>query len=122
MYPCRISASVLCCLIVQSSYASECNQNSWTKPTSGYWEEGYWSCGHLPYPDDVVSFANNGWTALAIGASTTANSPDSLSVYSLTIAAPYGSSNTLLLNYAGTNVALLVQSLLLETNGNLVSY
>ncbi len=99
-----------------------CNDNIWTKPTSGYWEEGYWSCGHLPAAADVISFTNAGWKALAIGPGTTANFPNSLSVSFFAIGAPEGSSNTLLLNYAGTHVALSAQSLWLNPNASVVSY
>src|SRR4026208_153975 len=81
--------------------------NEWTKPTSAYWEESYWSLGVLPSVDqETVAFRNPGWKALAIGTNTTANYPASLLVNNLTIDAPTNSANRLLLNYAGLNVPL----------------
>jgi hypothetical protein len=111
-------------LVLQSSYAPSSEENAWTKPTSGYWEEAYWSSGHFPSTNDPrVAFKNPGWKALAIGANTTANFSNSLVMKSLTIGAPDGSSNTLLLNYAGTNVPLTVRwYLTIETNASLLSY
>ncbi len=109
--------------IVQSSYAPDSTVNSWLKTTSGYWEEPFWSCGRLPAPDQgSVLFTNAGWKALAIGQNTTANHSNSLMIQSLTIDAPTNSFNQLLLNYAGTNVPLTVDALILRTNASLVSY
>src|SRR5258706_4826154 len=83
--------------------------NQWTKPTSGYWEESYWSLGGLPLAQDTVAFRNPNWKALAIGANTTANYPGSLSVNNLLIQAPTYSFNQLLLNWAGLAVPLAVR-------------
>jgi hypothetical protein len=80
--------------------------NEWTKTTSGYWEENYWSLGELPsIANDLVAFRNPGFKALAIGANTTANYPDSLSIRNLAVFDP---ANLLLLNYAGLEVPLNV--------------
>src|SRR5690242_1717628 len=62
--------------------------NEWTKPSSGYWEESFWSLGRLPLDQDSVAFRNSNWKALAIGANTTANYPGSLSVNNLLVEAP----------------------------------
>ena len=41
--------------------------NSWTKPTSGNWQEPYWSLGALPSINEAaVMFTNGGYKALAI--------------------------------------------------------
>src|SRR5437764_387566 len=83
--------------------------NSWTKATSGYWEEPYWSLGELPsIRHGETAFDNAGWKALAIGAQTTANYPDSLSISNLYVTAPPDSSNLLLLNWAGLAVPLSI--------------
>ena len=83
--------------------------NSWTKATSGYWEEPYWSLGELPsIRHGETTFGNAGWKALAIGAQTTANYPDSLSISNLYVDAPPDSSNLLLLNWAGLAVPLSI--------------
>lgn len=113
-------------LIIQSGATNE-----WTKPTSGYWDEldsgqvpTFWSLGSLPsITQDLVAFKNPGWKALSIGANTTANFPDSLGINNLTVDAPAGSFNQLLLNYAGLDVPLSVASdFILGSNGSLVSY
>jgi hypothetical protein len=47
--------------------------NSWTKPTSGNWEEPFWSLGVLPsISQGEIEFRNPGFKALAIAPSTTA--------------------------------------------------
>jgi hypothetical protein len=118
-----VLAVVLCCAAMCCGQgSSQCTLNSWTNPVSGNWAEAFWSCDHLPYPGDVISFTNAGSKVLFISSRTAANFADSLSPYSLVIGAPAGSSNTLMLDHAGTNVALSVQSFWADTNGMLVSY
>jgi hypothetical protein len=86
-------------LLLQSSYAPNSQENAWTKPTSGYWEEANWSSGHLPSTNDaMVVFNNPGWKALAIGQNTTANFSNSLTVSNFVVEAPTNSFNQLLLN------------------------
>lgn len=103
--------------------ALQADTNEWLKPGSGYWEEPYWSLGRLPASEDAVLFENPGFKALAIGPSTLATAPQSLSVQSLTIEAPSNSFNQLLLNYAGLSAPLSVSSnLVIGTNGSLVSH
>jgi hypothetical protein len=97
--------------------------NSWTKSSSGYWEEPYWSTGQLPsYANAAIMFTNAGWKALAIGANTTAAYPDSLHIKNLTIDAPVDSRNLLLLNWAGLSVSLRADSMTVGTNGALDSH
>ena len=112
------------CLFAVQSHAAEGPTNSWTKPNSGSWEEPYWSLGGLPSSSqDAIMFTNSGWKALAIGAATTADYPDSLSIRQLEIGAPIDSMNQLLLNYAGLSVPLNIETdLILGTNASLVSY
>ena len=90
--------------------------NAWTKPTSGNWEEPYWSLGTLPGPGQSVLLTNAGWKALAIGWSTVAGQPQSLTVNNLTISSPVDSFNSLLLNYAGFQTPLSVQALTVGSN------
>ena len=112
-------AFVLCLLAASAAGAT----NEWTKPTSGYWEEPYWSLERLPTNQDMVLFDNSGFKALAIGYSTVTNAPQSLSIQSLMIEAPTNSFNQLLLNWAGFTVPLSVSSnLVIGTNGSLVSH
>src|SRR5438477_9618942 len=99
--------------------------NSWIKPSSGFWEEPYWSLGQLPNHDQPgVAFNNPGWKALAIGANTTANFPHSLWIKNLLVESPTNSANQLLLSYAGVAVPLRIDGdlRLVGTNSSLVSY
>src|SRR5436190_1518772 len=82
--------------------------NNWTKPTSGNWEEPYWSLGRPPAFDDRVIIGNPGWKAVQISGNTVQNFPDSLNVYSIDVTSPVDSFNTLLLNYAGFDRPLTV--------------
>lgn len=88
------------CFAASTSFAQQLN--SWTKPTSGNWEEqAYWSLGVLPDATQDIQFNNAGWKALAIGAQTAQNFPQSMSVKSLAVGAPDDSYNTLLMNFSG---------------------
>ncbi|HVV01450.1 MAG TPA: hypothetical protein VHH88_08815 [Verrucomicrobiae bacterium] len=109
--------------LATASLVSRADTNEWLKPSSGYWEEPYWSLGRLPANQDVVLFDTSGFKALAIGSSTVMAAPDSLSVGSLIIEAPANSFNQLLLNYAGFGAPLFVSSnLVVGTNGSLASH
>jgi hypothetical protein len=95
--------------------------NSWTKPTSGDWEEqAQWSLGVLPDATQSVLFTNAGWKALAIGAGTAQNFPQSMSVQSLTVGAPVDSSNTLLMNWSGLERPLQTTSLIVGSNSSVL--
>ena len=98
--------------------------NEWVKPSSGDWEESYWSLGTLPsVSQQAVALRNPGWKAVAINANTAAHYPASLRVNHLIIDAPTDSANQLLLNWAGHNVPFVVRSnLVIGTNGSLVSH
>lgn len=112
-------------LILQSDATRGQLTNRWTKSTSGYWEEPYWSLGELPSPSrgSIVVVTNEGYKALAIGANTTANHADSLYIGSLEVDAPTNSHNLLLLNYAGLSVSLRIAAdLYIGRNGSLLSY
>ena len=119
----QLGAALLICGVAQAGLTAA-TTNSWTKPTSGNWEEPYWSLGLLPsMAQDAIEFRNPGWKALAIAPSTTANYPGSLAIQNLTVDAPADSSNLLLLNYAGLNVPLYVAGdLIVGPNGSLLSY
>jgi hypothetical protein len=91
------TATVIC--------AAEPQDNQWTKATSGYWEEPFWSLGRLPAAGQTVAFFNDGFKALAIGSVTASNYPSSLSMERLIV---HGSNNLLLLNWAGKAVPLRI--------------
>ena len=94
--------------------------NSWTKPNSGYWEEPFWSLGRLPDATQGVVFTNAGWKALAIGAATAQNFPQSMSVQSLQVASPVDSYNTLLMNWSGFERPLQTTALTVGSNSAVV--
>ncbi|HWQ93450.1 MAG TPA: PKD domain-containing protein [Clostridia bacterium] len=100
------------------------SMNEWTKSTSGNWEEACWSRGQLPARGQgMVAIRNPGWKAVAIGHDTVVNHPEAVAVDRLTIEGPPNSFNTLLLNYAGLDVPLVVGSdLLLGTNASLLCH
>jgi hypothetical protein len=91
--------------------------NSWVKPSSGDWEDQTaWSLGTLPSANQALLFTNAGWKALAIGANTARNFPQSMKVGSITVSSPQDSYNVLLLNYAGYGTALQAGSVTINTN------
>ena len=91
--------------------------NSWTKSTSGFWEEQpFWSLGVLPNSTQDIVFSNPNWKALAIGANTAQNFPQSMRVKSLSVGAPVDTFNTLLMSFAGYERPLQTDSLIVESN------
>ena len=121
---CGLGVGILLSLGISFSGIAVGTTNEWVKPASGYWEESYWSLGQLPaMQQTLVAFRNPGFKALGIGPNTTANFSNSLAINHLTVDAPAGSFNQLLLNYAGLAVPLSVNSdLILGTNGSLASH
>ena len=96
-------------------------ENNWTKPNSGNWEEqAYWSLGVLPDATQSVLFTNAGWKALALGANTAQNFPQSMRVQSLRVDAPVDSYNTLLMNWTGFERPLQTTSLTVGSNAYVV--
>lgn len=91
--------------------------NSWSSPTSGNWEDSSsWSLGATPGTNQNILLTNAGWKAVQIGSGTAANFPDSLTVNSITISSPSNSFNSLLLNYAGSAPPLTVQTITVSSN------
>jgi hypothetical protein len=96
--------------------------NSWIKPTSGNWEDQTaWSLGSLPASDQTVAITNQGWKAVAIGASTTQSYSNSLNVGSVILGGYTDSFNLLLLNYAGFEVPLTAGSITVGTNSGIIA-
>src|SRR6266850_7318949 len=102
----RIGCAALCLVIAGATAYGDSAVNAWTKGSSGSWEEPYWSLGTLPGPNQSILFTNAGWKALAIGANTAQNFPQSMQVQSLQIASPEDSYNVLLMNFSGFQVPL----------------
>ena len=95
--------------------------NSWIKPTSGSWEEqSSWSLGQLPDPTQNVAITNAGWKAVAIGANTAQNFPQSMQIQDLQIASPVDSFNVFLMNFSGFQVPLKTTSVNVGSNSSVV--
>ena len=80
----------------------------WTNSVSGLWSDGLNWSGHTP-PDNTsfIQITNDDSKTVTIDASATASS---LTVQALTLSAPPGTTNTLLLTEAGTNNPLILQT------------
>jgi hypothetical protein len=121
----KIRWVVACCALLTSFSCfptfAQSTVNSWTKPTSGDWQEqAYWSLGVLPDASQDIQFNNPGWKALAIGAQTAQNFPQSMQIGTLTVAAPADSYNTLLMNFSGFERPLQTTSLSIHSNSSVV--
>ncbi len=96
--------------------------NSWTKPTSGAWEESVWSLGILPNSSQTIEFTNAGFKAVSISPATVSGFPGSLTINHLDVFGPTNSSNTLLMNFFGTNPPLrVVNGANVGTNGRILN-
>src|SRR5439155_4385996 len=73
--------------------------NSWTNAASGKWELGAnWSVGKAPDRFHTIIISNAPSKTVTIDATTSGSFPTNLTMLSLTVSAPAGSTNTLLLN------------------------
>src|SRR5579872_5293296 len=96
--------------------------NSWTKPTSGAWQEPVWSLGILPSSSQTIEITNAGFKAVGINPSTATGFPGSLTINHLDVLAPTNSANTLLLNFFGTNPPLrVINGVNVGTNGRILN-
>lgn len=83
-------------------------RNNWTNPASGNWQDLSWSLGVRPTTNHDVMITNANSKAVGIFPGIPAAYSSNMVVSNLTIAAPAGSVNTLLLNYSGTAIPLTV--------------
>ncbi len=94
--------------------------NSWTNAAGGKWEMAVnWSLGapNISQPGLMITNANT--KTVTIDAVTT-NTPGAMTINTLTVSAPPGTTNTLFLNHAGAATPLqLLNGLTLDTNGAL---
>lgn len=131
MKACRIPTGNLVCsfhpllpllLVLVSAADSAAQVNSWTNDASGKWESTNWLLGIPPATDQSVQIWNDGWKAIAIDPDTVANAPETLTVSNLLVRSYSQSVNTLLLNYAGTDLPLRVKTnLTIGANGVLMN-
>jgi hypothetical protein len=94
--------------------------NAWTNPASGNWEDLKWSLGTRPGPGQSIMVTNQGWKAVAIGANTAQNFPQSMQIQDLQIASPVNSHNVLLMNFSGFQVPLQTTWLNVGSNSSVV--
>ncbi len=93
--------------------------NIWTKPSSGYWEEPFWSLGSLPTNGQDMAITNEGSKVLTIGPTTTQYYSSNLTVYSLTISSPGNSQNELRMDSAGLQTPLTTALLTVASNSTM---
>jgi hypothetical protein len=108
-------------VLLCESFCVHGQQNSWTNPTSGQWEDMHWSLGQLPGPGQAVFIDNPGWKAVAIGPNTVQNFPQTLRPASITVSSPANSYNVLLLNYTGFQTPVSVLQLRIYANATLLT-
>lgn len=97
--------------------------NSWIGGASGNWEDiASWSLGQPPGTNESIYITNAGWKAVAINPNTVANYPQAMTVNSITVSSPTNSSNTLLMNYAGTQTPLTAQTITVASNSALTLF
>ncbi len=97
--------------------------NSYISPSSGKWEQGVnWSLGVPPDSTQVGIYITNAASkTVTIDAVTSSNFPSTMTISNLTLSAPSGSTNTLLLSGAGLATPLdILNGLTVNSNGLLV--
>jgi hypothetical protein len=109
------------CLLLSSLPARALTTNSWAGAGSGAWESPNWSLGVPPASDQQLMLTNEGWKAVAIGSGTVRNFPQTLAVYSITLASPTNSMNELLLNYFGLETPLTTHGLYIGSNSTVMA-
>jgi hypothetical protein len=111
--------SALCFFLIIASTLSLSGQvNSWTKATSGNWEEPVWSLGMLPGAGQSIMITNAGSKTVTVSTSTAQNFSQSLNVNSVVISSPATFSNSLRLNNAGVQMPLTVSSMTIASNSS----
>ena len=97
--------------------------DSWTNSLSGKWETGAnWSLGVPPFSGhSLVLITNAGTKTVNNDAATASDFPTTLTVSNLTIGAPTGATNTLLVAHGGTTTPLrILKTLNLSSGGAMV--
>src|SRR3954469_18028523 len=80
-------------VITDSASGQSGTANSWTKPSSDFWEQPFWSLG-VPNSSQSVFITNQNWKAVGITPSTATNFPASMTVGSLTVQGAWDTFNT----------------------------
>jgi len=115
-----MAALTLCAVILPATGYSQAN--SWTSTSAGQWETaGNWSAG-APTNSHSVFITNAPSKTVTIG-STTTNFPTTLTISNLTVSAPVGSANTLLLDRVGLASPLrILRSMSISNNATLLVF
>lgn len=99
------------------------SHDSWTNSLGGKWEGGAgWSLNVPPFiGHSLVSITNGGSKTVINDATTAGQFPSTMTISNLTIGAPGGATNTLLLSHGGTSTPLrLFNALNVNDGGALV--
>ena len=98
---------LLGCLVLSFGFTAAA-EKAWRSPTNGFWADGTnWSGGLPPDITAFIQITNAGTKIVTIDAATPAAT---LMVQMLTMSAPPGATNTLLLTDVGTNNPLVFQT------------
>ncbi|HZV34037.1 MAG TPA: hypothetical protein VFB72_05625 [Verrucomicrobiae bacterium] len=104
----------LCCY---SAFAQ--TNNSWIGSSSGDWESPEWSLG-LPSAGEDIYINNAGSKVIVIEPTTVDNYPQTMTVHSLTIESPAGTTNSLFLNDAGLETPLSLTNMYVGENSSVL--
>ncbi|MGO9244273.1 MAG: hypothetical protein ACLPT4_16370 [Verrucomicrobiia bacterium] len=93
------------CLCVPPAQAA--GPNSWINPASGKWETtNNWSNGEAPSVSDSADLITNVNSKTVTIDDVTTNTPSALTINNLTLSAPLGSTNTLVLSAVGATLVV----------------
>lgn len=96
--------------------------NNWTNLLTGNWHDLSWSLGIRPLSNQWVKVTNSGSKAVIVNSTTRDSHRTSMTVSNLSLSAPLGATNTVLLNFTGTAVPLTVLNrCYVGTNGVLLN-
>jgi len=112
---------VLGLMVLCESVEVGAQQNAWTNPTSGQWEDMHWSLGQLPGPGQAVFIENSGSKAVSIGPSTVQNFSQTVRPSSITVSSPSNSHNALVLDNAGLEMPVSVLQLRIYADATLLT-
>jgi T5SS/PEP-CTERM-associated repeat protein len=116
-------AGTPCILIsILLSGVAQAQTNSWANPSHGFWDDSEsWSLGVLPTNSQSVFITNAVSKTVTVDSYTATSYPESLTVSNLTVSAPGGVTNTLLLDNSGLTIPLFVLNIVdIDTNGVVV--
>lgn len=111
---------ILVLAIASIPVVGQAQTNSWISPTRGYWDDyNEWSMGVSPSTNgqSVILVTNDASKTVTIDSVTAGVIPGIMTVSNLVLAAPTGSTNTLVLSEVGTNKPLRILSTFTIANG-----